>query len=232
MASQDASQPQRIVLGGVSGRMGRMVVAALAEQPDLALVGGLTSADDPERLLRSDVADLYLDLTVASAARVLAPMAARAGVSPVVGTSGLSEQDLADLAAACSAGAVGGIVVPNFSIGAVIQMLAAENAARHLACDGITEVHHAGKRDSPSGTARATARIIARAAGGAEPPITAERRDDVLAIQEVTFSGEHERLVLSHTVENRQAYVPGLLLALRRVRSLPGLVIGLEQLFD
>lgn len=232
MASQDASQPQRVVLGGVSGRMGRLVVAALAEQPEFTLVGGLSSTDDPQRLLRSDVADVYLDLTVASAARELAPMAARAGLSPVVGTSGLGEQDLANLAAACGAGAVGGIVVPNFSIGAVNQMLAAESAARHLTCDGIAEVHHAGKRDSPSGTARATARIIARTTGGAEPLITAERRDDVLASQSVTFSGDHERLVFSHTVEDRQAYLPGLLLALRRVRSLPGLVIGLEHLLD
>jgi 4-hydroxy-tetrahydrodipicolinate reductase len=228
--TQDAKRQLRVVLGGVQGRMGQLASAAIEAHTDFSLAGGLTSADDPEQLLQSDVAEIYLDFTVASAARVLAPRAARAGLSPVVGTSGLDQADLSALAEACEQGGVGGIVVPNFSIGAVTQMLAAERAARHLTCDGIIEIHHTDKRDSPSGTALATAQLIAAAAGTEAPEITSQRHENVLAIQSVNFSSPHERLMLSHTVSNRQAYLPGLLLALRRVRNLNGLVIGLDKL--
>ena len=227
-----APSPLRVVVGGAEGRMGRLARSALDMCSDLEFAGGLSRGADPACLLSADVADVYLDLTVASAARVLAPAAARAGVCPVVGTSGLTDEDLARLGQACVEGGVGGLVIPNFSVGAVLQMVAAEQIARHLTCTGITEVHHSGKRDSPSGTARATAHQIGQAARTDPPQITSERRDDALAEQTVTFASRHERLVVHHAVSDRQAYVPGLLLALRRVRSCTGLVRGLAALLD
>lgn len=224
--------PLRVVVGGAAGRMGRLAESAMAPCEDLIFAGGLKRGDDPAQLLRAELADVYLDLTVASAARVLAPAAARAGLCPVVGTSGLNDDDLDCLGQACREGGVGGLVIPNFSVGAVLQMMAAERIARHLSCTGIAEVHHSGKRDSPSGTARATARRIGQAKQTEPPQISSERRDDALAEQTVTFATSHEQLVLHHEVSNRLAYVPGLLLALRRVRSCTGLVRGLDSLVD
>ncbi|MFT7462257.1 MAG: 4-hydroxy-tetrahydrodipicolinate reductase [Pseudohongiellaceae bacterium] len=222
----------RIVVGGADGPMGRLSCAAIKGCSDLSLVGRLTRLDDPARFFASAAADIYLDFTVAAAARTLAPRAARAGLCPVVGTSGLLPDDLAELRSACREGQVSGLLVPNFSVGAVLQMRAAEQAAQHMRCAGIAEVHHKDKRDSPSGTARATALRVAQASGGELPAIDSERRDGFLAAQSVTFEGPHERLTLHHVVESREAYVPGLLLALRRVRSCQGLVVGLESLLD
>jgi len=212
--------------------MGRLARSAMAPCTDLIFVGGLKRGDDPGPLLQTEVADVYLDLTVASAARALAPTAARAGVCPVVGTSGLNDQDLDCLSQACGQGGVGGLVVPNFSVGAVLQMMAAEHIARHLSCTGIAEVHHSGKRDSPSGTAQATARRIGQATQAEPPQIRSARKDDALAEQTVTFATSHEQLELHHVVSNRLAYLPGLLLALRRVRTCTGLVRGLDSLLD
>ena len=232
MVDHDPPPPLPIVVGGAEGRMGQLAVSAIAACPDLVVAGCLRRGDDPSALLRPELAQVYLDLTLASAARVLAPAAARAGLCPVVGTSGLTEEDVDRLGQACSEGGVGGLLVPNFSLGAVLQMKAAEELARHLSCTGIAEVHHSAKRDSPSGTARATAQRIALSSGSPPPRISSERRDDALAEQALTFATSHERLVLHHVVSDRQAYMPGLLLALRQVRSCQGLVQGLDSLLD
>ena len=132
--------------------------------------------------------------------------------------------------AACRRGGVGGLLVPNFSIGAVLQMQFAEQLARWMTCDGIQETHHRQKLDSPSGTARATAQRVAAVSDSPVPPIQSERRDGNVAVQQVRFSGRQERVELVHEVTDRTAYMPGLLLAVRAVRDLDGLVVGLERL--
>jgi 4-hydroxy-tetrahydrodipicolinate reductase len=119
--------------------------------------------------------------------------------------------------------------VPNFSVGAVLQMRAAECAARHLPPRVIRERHHPDKRDAPSGTARATAARIDAVTGGAVP-IESERLADVIAEQDVLFEQPGEELLLRHVVRDRRAYVPGVLLAVRAVRSLRGLTVGLDAL--
>jgi 4-hydroxy-tetrahydrodipicolinate reductase len=157
-------------------------------------------------------------------------MAAGQGIAPVVGTSGLTKADLSALADACRRGGVGALVVPNFSVGAVLQMQFAEQLARWMTCDGIHETHHAGKLDSPSGTAEATARRVTDVTAEDPPVIHSQRRDGVVAIQRVGFSALGEHVELTHEITDRAAFMPGLLLAVRAVRDLDGLVIGLDDL--
>ena len=227
--------PVRVLLAGADGRMGRVCRAALEAADDLVLADTLVRGDAPGPRLDPSRVDVLLDFTLADTSRALAPAAARAGLRPVVGTSGLTADDLLELATACGEGNVGGLVVPNFSVGAVLQMQACERAAAHMRCAGLHEEHHPGKRDAPSGTARATAeRIAAARPDGAAPPITSARREGVLAVQRVTFTADAgeaaEELVLEHRVTDRAAYVPGILLALRRVGALDELVVGLDAL--
>ncbi len=236
--------PLRIAVSGAQGRMGAAVCRALEDCDDLALVARLDSGSDAAAEFSRTAPDVLVDFTIAAASRRLGPLAASLGIAPVIGTSGLTDDDQRALRDACRQGEVGGLVVPNFSVGAVLQMRFAEEAARWLACDEVREVHHTGKRDSPSGTARATARRVARAAdsrlGGSAAtgdgredaaiviPILSERRDGLVARQDVHFSAPGEWLQLVHQVDDRSAYLPGVLLAVRRVGQLDGLHLGLE----
>ncbi len=225
----------RVVIAGARGRLGRLAAAAVDAAPDLRLAGTLVRGDDPERALDPAAHDVLLDVTVADASRALAPLAARRGLAVVVGTSGLLADDLDELRRAASDGGVGVLVVPNFSVGAVLQMQAAEALARVLGDGSILEVHHPAKRDAPSGTARATAERMHRAArerdpAAAPPPIESRRTEGVVARQVVTVDTGDERVVLEHEVRDRAAFLPGLLLALRAAPGLRGLHVGLDAL--
>ena len=161
-----------VVVAGAAGRLGRLAVEAITAAEDLSLAGMLVRGDDAAAVLKNTRPDVFLDVSLMPDSAALSTLAAERGSAPVVGTSGWSESGVAALAAACEAGGVGGLLVPNFSPGAVLQMQLAERLARHLACTGIHEVHHPAKQDSPSGTARATAARIARRQEA--PPITSD----------------------------------------------------------
>ncbi len=245
----------RVVVAGAAGRMGRLALEALRAAEDVEVCGTLVRGSDAAAVLDETRPDVLLDFTLAPASRELGPLAAERGISPVIGTSGLTDSDVSALHDACARAAIGGLLVPNFSLGAVLQMRLAADVARYLPCTGIHEVHHPGKRDSPSGTARSTAARIAAAraqvadpvssgfaagpgdvggsggsGGAAGTPIRSERLPGVIAEQEVHFAHAGESLVLSHVVTDRSAYMPGVLLAVRRVRALKGLVVGLDTL--
>lgn len=221
----------RVVVAGAGGRMGSLVCEALDGAEGLELAGTLVRGDAAGAVLDRTGPDVLLDFTLAQASRELVAAAVERGVSPVIGTSGWSAEAVADLAAGCARRSLGALLVPNFSVGAVLQMRFATAAARALTCEGIAEVHHTGKRDTPSGTALATAEALARE-GGTRPAITSARRDGLVAEQSVRFGGPGETLTLVHRVDDRRAYLPGVLLALRRVRGLDGLVVGLDALLD
>jgi len=232
-----AHTPRRVVVAGALGRMGSLAVRAVAAEPGLTLAGELTRHGDPAALLDPAEVDILLDLTVAEASRSIAPLAARRGIAPVVGTSGLNARDLETLREACERGRTGGLVIPNFAIGAVRQMKAAGQLAAYLEGGEIHEIHHPAKRDTPSGTARATAECMLQGAlrrdpSASEPRIRSERIEGVLARQIVTFDSGAERIVLDHEVRDRVAYMPGLLLALRSVSRLRGLHVGLDAVLD
>jgi 4-hydroxy-tetrahydrodipicolinate reductase len=219
----------RVVVAGAAGRMGRLVVPFLAAADGIELAGTLVRGSDAAAVLEAARPDVLVDFTLANVSRELAPLATERGISPVVGTSGLSDADVGALRRACERAGVGGLLVPNFSVGAVLQMRHAAELAAVLRLAALREVHHPGKKDRPSGTALATARRVEQAGGG-RVEIQSERREGALAEQELLFAGEGEEVTLRHVVRDRRAYLPGVLLAVRHVRALRGLHVGLEQL--
>ncbi len=152
------------------------------------------------------------------------------GVPCVVGTSGLGREELADLDERARSRSLPVFVAPNFALGATLMMRFAAEAARHLPRAEIVELHHEGKLDAPSGTAKATAEALAPLLG-ADVPIHSVRLPGLVAHQEVIFGNAGETLTIRHDTSSREAFVPGVLLALERLGTLPpGLTVGLDAL--
>lgn len=194
--------------------------------------------------------DVLLEFTHAESATEHAVFAASRGVAPVIGASGLSAAQQGQVADACKKGGVGGILVPNFAIGAVLMMRFASEAAKWLPNAEVVEMHHDKKQDAPSGTGIRTAELIAEAraskrnpdptkvvkfegARGAlvdDVPVHSVRLPGLVAHQTVMFGGDGEVLKIHHDSMNRLSFMPGVLLAVRRVRELDGFVVGLDRL--
>jgi 4-hydroxy-tetrahydrodipicolinate reductase len=242
----------KVAVAGALGRMGRVVCATIAQQSDLELVGGfdLTYAGEPlaQTLglphscgsLYDDVDELYadaqpevvVDFTVYPVTVEVARKALEHGVSPVIGATGWSAADQAELAEACRRQRIGGALVPNFAIGAVLMMRFAEKAARFFPTAEIIELHHDAKRDRPSGTAKLTAARMTAANGGGDVPIHSVRLRGLIAHQEVLFGGEGEVLTIRHDSLSRDSFMAGVLLAVRNVRARHDLTVGLDSFLD
>ena len=147
----------RVAISGYQGKMGRMAVAAIEKEPGLALVATIGRQDDLLRALKQDQPDVLIDFTLPDCVFQHARLAIAAGVRPVIGASGLTQDNIASLQRDCQTQQLGGIVVPNFSISAVLMMQMASQAARYFPHAEIIEMHHPKKVDAPSGTAIATA---------------------------------------------------------------------------
>ena len=151
-----------------------------------------------------------------------------AGVHAVVGATGY---DPDELRAVADAGSANVFVAPNFAIGAVLMMTLAAQAARHMPEVEIVELHHDGKVDAPSGTAKRTAELIAEAGGSVHEPIHSVRLPGLVAHQEVILGGEGQTLTIRHDSIDRRSFMPGVLLAVRRVGELENrFTVGLEAL--
>jgi 4-hydroxy-tetrahydrodipicolinate reductase len=213
----------RVAVAGAAGRMGQAVCAAVEEAEDLELVG---RADPAFGTTLGSVlfdADVVVDFTQPDQAVGNAREALDAGVHVVIGTSGFDLGELRSFAEGASANV---FVAPNFAIGAVLMMRFAAEAARHMEGAEIIEYHHAGKLDKPSGTAARTAEMM-----GGEVPIHSVRLPGVVADQDVIFGGEAQTLTLRHVTTDRTSFMPGVLLAIRRVGDLKeSPVVGLERL--
>jgi len=196
----------KLVLNGRSGRVGSVLTPGL-EAAGHTLVDSLADAD------------AMVDFTVPEAALANVQAAIAAGVPCVVGTTGWDTAQVADAPVAV-------FYAPNFALGAVLMMRFAAEAARHFDRAEIVELHQPAKRDAPSGTARLTAERM-----GGEVAIHSLRLPGALAHQEVLLGGPGELLTIRHDATSREAYVPGVLLALERLASLPaGLTVGLDTL--
>ncbi len=248
----------RVGVSGAGGRMGRLVAEWVAAADDLQLAGlydpnhpgdvvaGTTVSPDPETLAGCDV---VVEFTVPDVVMGNLATWRALGAHAVVGTSGFDERRLAELADLWPSGPPNCIVVPNFSIGAVMMMRLAELAAPHFGAAEVIEFHHDRKADAPSGTALATAERIAhaaeqrrsvesrelvRGARGADVagvPVHAVRLPGLVAHQAVLFGGTGETLTIRHDTTDRSAFMPGVLLAIRAVADLPEPVaVGLEPL--
>jgi 4-hydroxy-tetrahydrodipicolinate reductase len=207
----------RIALLGYRGKVGSVVGPALEAAGND--VRGIGRAD----AVAVEGLDAAVDFTTPRAVEENVRAVLEAGVPCVVGTTGWHPEPFDAIARERG---VQLFVAPNFAIGAVLMMRFAEEAARHLPRAEIVELHHETKVDAPSGTAKATA---ARLPG--QPPIHSVRLPGLVAHQEVLLGGEGQLLTIRHDTFSREAFVPGVLLALERLRDLPpGLTLGLESL--
>jgi 4-hydroxy-tetrahydrodipicolinate reductase len=207
----------KIAFFGAEGKAGSAVVARLEAAGHE--VRGIELGDSP------DVAgcDAAVDFTTPDAAPANVRAALELGVSCVVGTTGWNPAELGALAAQNELRL---FVAPNFSIGAVLMMRFARDAAAHFPRAEIVELHNEAKKDAPSGTARATAGLI-----GGDPAIHSVRLPGLVAHQEVIFGGEGQLLTIRHDTTGRESFADGVLLALEKLGELPpGLTVGLEAL--
>ena len=199
----------KVTLNGCGGKVGRVLA------PALEAAG--------HELVDLDAAEVMIDFTTPDAVEANVGAALERGVPCVIGTSSFDESKIDALArergVAC-------FHAPNFALGAVLMMRFAEEAARHMPRAEIIELHNEAKKDAPSGTAKATARLI-----GGDPTIHSVRLPGLVAHQEVLFGDDGQLLTIRHDTFSREAFAPGVLLALERLDTLPpGLTVGLDKL--
>ena len=236
----------RVVVLGARGRVGSEVVKAVEAAPDLELAGAYDAGDSIEL----DGADVAVDFTHPDAVMDNLRACVDAGVHAVVGTTGFTEERLAQLRDWLDGTGVGILVAPNFGIAAVLMMQFAAQAARFFESVEIVELHHPNKADAPSGTARRTAELVAEARRGMAPMpdattvaldgargadvdgvrVHAVRLAGLVAHQEVVLGGAGESLTIRHDSYIRESFMPGVLLGVRSVAGRPGLTVGLEHL--
>jgi 4-hydroxy-tetrahydrodipicolinate reductase len=220
----------RVAVSGAAGRMGETTCEAIEAADDMELAGRADPAlDAPLGDILGDT-DVMVDFTTPHAAPGNVREALAAGVHAVVGTTGFELDEIREATEGAADGARC-FVAPNFAIGAVLMMEISRRVAPHMPECEIVELHHPGKLDAPSGTARRTADLIAEAGGSVHAPIHSVRLPGLVAHQEVVFGGEGQTLTIRHDSTDRRSFMPGVLLAVRRVGELPGpLTVGLESL--
>ena len=258
----------KVVVAGAAGKMGKEVCKAVLDDPETELFGATDVEEngqdvgellgrapngiqisDLSTVLSGEKADVLVDFTQADAVMENARIAAQNGVHLVIGTTGLSEDDKAEIRALCSENNVHAIIAPNFAIGAVLMMKFAEMAARYMNRAEIIELHHDQKRDAPSGTAMQTAKLIAPkikgpkveskeilngALGGTyeNVHIHSVRLPGFVAHQEVLFGGVGQILSIRHDSIDRTSFMPGVLMAIKAVKEYPGVTVGLDKIMD
>ena len=255
----------RVAVHGAAGRVGREVLRAVDAAPGMMLtvaVDRVAPSDleplpadvpyytDISSALTHAPSDVVVDFSVAPACLAMVPQALAAGTRPVIGTTGLSEEQIAHLDAQCQEHGLGGLLAPNFTIGAVLLGKLAAIAAPYFDYVDLVEEHHEMKVDAPSGTALGIAKAIQEAHPEAfahndpeREPLAGSRGADYhgisvhsarmpgrMAHHQVTFGGPGQTLTLRHDTNNRECYMPGVLLAVRKVGELEGLTVGLERL--
>ncbi|HXS47706.1 MAG TPA: 4-hydroxy-tetrahydrodipicolinate reductase, partial [Solirubrobacterales bacterium] len=208
----------RVVVSGAAGRMGQTVCNAVEGAEDMELTARVDPALGVELADALAGADVAVDFSTPETALANVRTCLEAGVHAVVGTTGF---DLDVLRESAEGGEANCFLAPNFAIGAVLLMEAAQLVARHMPECEIVELHHDRKLDAPSGTAKRTAELIGAAGGNVHEPIHSIRLPGLVAHQEVIFGGEGQTLSIRHDSIDRVSFMPGVVLAVRRVADLP-----------
>jgi 4-hydroxy-tetrahydrodipicolinate reductase len=258
----------KVVVHGAAGRVGQVLINTLYREPEIKLVGAVDIkasggkmvlgdrsevpfSADLEQILSTTQPEVMVDFTLASATMPAVRTALRHKVHLVIGTTGLSVDNIAEIDRAAQAAKVGAVVASNFALGAVLMMHFANLAAKYMDSVEIIELHHNQKLDAPSGTALSTAKAMAASRGkpfsqavdeGKNYPSRGEkvagvtihsvRLPGLMAHQEVIFGGLGQTLSIRHDTINRECYVPGVLLAIRGVIKRQGLIQGLDKLLE
>lgn len=219
-----------VAVAGAAGRMGQTVCAAVESAEDMELVG---CADPVLGVSLADVlplAQVVVDFTRPDTALANAIACVQAGVHVVIGTTGFDIEPLRAARTLEGLPQANVLIAPNFAIGAVLMMRFAAEAARHMEKAEIIELHHDQKLDAPSGTAALTARLMAQATGGEPPPIHSVRLPGLVAHQEVILGALGQTLTIRHDSIDRESFMPGVLLAVRKVSTLSeSPTVGLER---
>jgi len=221
----------RVAVSGAAGRMGSTVCEAVEDANDLELSGRADPELDSPLSAVLDGADVVVDFTTPESAPGNVREALEAGVHAVVGTTGFDLDELRAAAESAPRDRARCFVAPNFAIGAVLMMQLAPQVAPHMPDCEIVELHHEAKVDAPSGTAKRTANLITEAGGRVHEPIHSVRLPGLVAHQEVIFGGLGQTLTIRHDSTDRRSFMPGVLLAVRKVGDLPEpFTVGLEKL--
>jgi 4-hydroxy-tetrahydrodipicolinate reductase len=260
-------KPIRVVVHGVQGKMGQEVARAVRREPGVKLIGAVELnpasdclllpdgsdsvpfSSDLEDILERCQPDVLIDFTTALATMSAARTATPRGTNLVIGTTGLTTEDINEIDRLAIANGVGAVVAPNFALGAILLIHIAKICARYLDYAEIMELHHHLKADAPSGTAIATAKAMAEARDKPfrQPPqpqkpqgsrgqqvegitVHSVRLPGIIARQEVLLGGPGQTLSLKHDATSRECYMPGVILATKEVTKLKGLVYGLDSL--
>lgn len=239
----------RVIVNGAQGKMGVLACETLANHPEFNLVAQLGKEDNLAQAIRDTKAQIVVDLTRADSVYQNSLTIIKEKAHPVIGTSGLLPDQIQELTTMCETQHLGGIIVPNFSISAVLMMMFAAKAAEYFPEVEIIEAHHQKKLDAPSGTALKTAEMIAKARknsknklnlkelipgarGGTHYDINVHsiRLPGVLARQDVIFGNTGETLTIIDNCIDRSCFMPGIVLSCQKVIMLKTLVYGLEHL--
>jgi 4-hydroxy-tetrahydrodipicolinate reductase len=240
----------KVLVNGAKGKMGQATVAAVNEDKELELVGQTDAGDDLLAEIKSSGAQVVVEFTHPSCAKKNVETIMEAGAFPVIGTTGFKPEDIKELQEKAAAKGVGGLIAPNFAIGAILMMKYAADAAKYLPNVEIVEYHHDNKADAPSGTAIKTAELIIEKNSELKGPnvesteeitgalgskmgnirLHAVRLPGFVASQEVILGGLGQTLKLRHDTINRECFMPGVVMACKKVVELKELVYGLEKL--
>jgi 4-hydroxy-tetrahydrodipicolinate reductase len=242
----------RVGVLGAKGKVGATMVQAVESAEDLTFTVGV-DAGDPLTMFGDSQTDVIIDFTHPDVVMDNLKFLIDNGIHAVVGTTGFTDERLAQLRKwLADKPGVAVLIAPNFAIGAVLSMHFAQQAARYFESVEVIELHHPHKADAPSGTAARTAKLIAEARKGMPPnpdatstgldgargadvdgiPVHSVRLAGLVAHQEVLFGTQGETLTIRHDSLDRTSFVPGVLLAVRKVREHPGLTVGIEALLE
>lgn len=240
----------RVLVNGAFGRMGQLVTKAVSSHPNLDLTGQTGREYNLLQAIKDSGAQVVIDFTHPNSVFQNTMTIIDAGARPVIGTSGLRQDDINKLKEHCKKAKLGGIIAPNFSLGAVLIMKYAREIARYMPNVEIIEMHHNGKADSPSGTAMRAAEMVAEGSKSINPskkdsietvsgargadylnvPVHAIRLPGMLAHLEIMFGSPGEVVTLRHDSLDRECFMPGICLACEKVMELNELVYGLEEI--
>lgn len=239
----------RVIVNGSNGKMGSLACDTIKNHSEFELVGQLTKHDNLAQCIQNTKAQIVIELTRADCVYENSLTIINQGARPVIGASGLIEPQIKELKALCEKKEIGGIIAPNFSIGAILMMTCAAKVAQYLSEVEIIEIHHQQKLDAPSGTALKTAELIAASRKNSKNKhnlkeivsgargctyhdinIHSLRVPGVLARQQIIFGSTGETLSITHDSIDRSCFMPGIVLACQKVLELSQLVYGLEHL--
>ncbi|MGB4074771.1 4-hydroxy-tetrahydrodipicolinate reductase [Pseudomonas sp.] len=227
----------KVLVNGYKGKMGALATEYLRELSDITVCGTSTSSDDLAEKIQEHTPDVVLELTTASVAFDNAMLIMSGGARPVIGSSGLRDDDISRLKALAKARGVSGAYIPNFSIGAVLMQRLSEAANKYMKNVDIIEWHNKSKIDFPSGTAvHSASKLLSEGAFGHSSativnniPIHSVRLFGVVARQDIIFSEPHEQLTISHISLDRACFMEGVALSIRSVVDSSEFSVGLDS---